>query len=84
VALRSAIDYAGACSAQRDGRCFRVVYDDQGKPARCPKPLTVTAGVKIGRWYEVDACEEHAAQLRQRRQRANYDRSGGWDRKVTP
>jgi hypothetical protein len=57
------VDYAGACSAQRDGRCFRFVYDEHGKPERCSGPLTVTGMVKIGRWFEVDACAEHAAQL---------------------
>jgi hypothetical protein len=57
------VDYAGACSAQRDGRCFRFIYDEHGKPTRCPDPLAVTGWVKIDRWHEVDACAEHAAQL---------------------
>ena len=65
------MDYAGACSAQRDGRCFRFVYDEFGKPDRCPQPLAVTGWVKIGRWYEVDACAEHAAQLRKQVGRPN-------------
>jgi hypothetical protein len=58
----SGIDYAGACSPQRDGRCFRFVYDEFGKPDRSPQPLTVTGMVKFGRWHEGDACTEHADQ----------------------
>jgi hypothetical protein len=54
------VDYAGACSAQR-GRCFRFVYDDQGKPANCPEPIATRGWLKIDRWYEVDSCDEHAS-----------------------
>lgn len=57
------MDYAGACSAERDGRCFRFVYDDFGKPARCEQPLTATGWTRLDRWYAVDSCTEHAAQL---------------------
>ena len=57
------MDYAGACSSQRDDRCFRLVYDEHGKPERCTQPLTVTGWVKIDRWYEVDACGEHVTEV---------------------
>jgi hypothetical protein len=57
------MDYAGAVSTQR-GRCFRFVYDKQGKPANCPQPIEVVGWTKLDRWYEVDACVEHSAQLR--------------------
>jgi hypothetical protein len=57
------MDYAGAVSTQR-ARCFRFVYDDQGKPANCPKPLVATGWTQIGpAWNQVDACTEHATQL---------------------
>ncbi len=57
------VDYAGACSTER-GRCFRFVYDDQGKPANRPEPPIATGWTQLGRWYQVDACHEHATQLR--------------------
>ena len=60
------MDYAGACSTER-GRCFRFVYDEFGKPARRIQPLAVVGWTQIGpRWHQVDACAEHAAQLRLR------------------
>jgi hypothetical protein len=59
------MDCAGAISTER-GRCFRFVYDEQGKPENCPAPIAATGRLKVGpRWHEVDACAEHAAQLRQ-------------------
>jgi len=58
------MDYAGAVSTQR-GRCHRYIYDDQGKPANCPKPPVATGWTQIGpKWHQVDACTEHANQLR--------------------
>ena len=32
------MDHAGACSTKRR-RCFRFVYDGQGKRAHCPEPI---------------------------------------------
>ena len=57
------VDYAGAVSTQR-GRCHRLVYDADGKPAHCPEPIIATGWTRLDRWYEVDACAEHAGQLR--------------------
>jgi hypothetical protein len=57
------VDHAGACSTKRR-RCFRFVYDGQGKRAHCPEPIAAVGWTKLDRWYEVDACEEHASQLR--------------------
>ena len=56
-------DYARAASVER-GRCFRFVYDEHGNPAHCPEPIVAKGWTKLDRWYEVDACAEHAAQLR--------------------
>ena len=57
------MDYAGAVSTQR-GRCHRYIYDDQGKPADCPKPPLATGWTQIGpKWHPVDTCTEHATQL---------------------
>ena len=54
------MDYAGAVSTQR-GRCFRFVYDEQGKPAHCAEPITTIGWTKIGpKWHQVDSCAEHA------------------------
>jgi len=60
-----AVDYAGACSTER-GRCFRFVYDEHGKPENCPEPIVAVGWARLDRWYEVDACTEHAAQVQSR------------------
>jgi hypothetical protein len=65
------VDYAQAVSVER-GRCFKWVYDVQGKPKRCPEPLTVTGWVKIDRRHEVDACAEHSIQRRQPRREQRF------------
>jgi hypothetical protein len=62
-----AMDYAGAVSTER-GRCFRFVCDQHGKPENCPAPIVAVGMLKVDRWYEVDACAEHAVQLRSRPQ----------------
>ena len=60
---RLRVDYAGTVNTQR-GRCFRFIYDAQGKPDGCPEPITDVGWLQIGnKWYQVDACAEHAAQL---------------------
>ena len=59
------MDYAGACRAQRDGRCFRFITDADGKPDNCPQALVARGWLQIGpKWWQVDACYEHATQLR--------------------
>ncbi len=59
-------DYAGAWHAER-GRCFRFVYtsEDDGRPMKCPEEPVAVGWTRDGqgRWYEVDACEQHAPQL---------------------
>ena len=58
-------DYAGAWSAVR-GRCHRMVYGDgDGHPEDCPGVPVVTGwrADGRGRWYAVDACSRHAAEL---------------------
>jgi hypothetical protein len=60
-------DYAGAWHAER-GRCHRFVYDEHGKPTSCPDP-PVAVGWRQdyrGRWFAVDACEQHRSQLEKR------------------
>jgi len=57
------VDYARACSTKR-GRCFRFIYDEHGKPANCSEPIVAAGWTRLDRWYEVDACAEHAVQLR--------------------
>lgn len=60
------MDYAGAVSVDR-GRCYRFVYDEHGKPAHCPEPLIASGWLQVGpKWYQVDSCGEHSAQLRRR------------------
>jgi len=58
------MDYAGAFRPVR-GRCFRLVYDEHGKPTGCPQPV-IASGYYLadGRWYQVDACGQHSTQLR--------------------
>jgi len=57
------MDYAGAVSTQR-GRCFRFITDPDGKPDNCPEPPIATGWTQIGsKWWQVDACHEHATQL---------------------
>jgi hypothetical protein len=63
------MDYAGAVSTDR-GRYFRFITDPDGKPESCPETVTVTGWLKVDRWYEVDACAEHAGQLRKPRSHA--------------
>jgi hypothetical protein len=61
-------DYAGAVSAER-GRCFRFVYDENGKPERCSAPITGTGWLYLTysrKWHTVDACERHKSQLQDR------------------
>ncbi len=71
-------DYAGAVSADR-GRCFRFCYDEHGKPARCPEPITVTGWLYLSyhrTWFPVDRCERHVDQLEKRpRPPAGADRT---------
>lgn len=59
-------DYAGPWTAQR-GRCFRFICVREGDyPTGCQEP-PVQVGWKFeastGRWYALDACERHAAEL---------------------
>lgn len=66
--LMTGQDYAGAVSAER-GRCFRFVYDEHGKPERCPEPMTRTGWLYLvhpWKWYPVDSCERHVGQLEKR------------------
>ena len=66
--IRPMNDYAGAWSADR-GRCHRFVYTvDDGRPATCPEPPVRNGWRREGqgRWYAVDACEQHGDQLLQR------------------
>ena len=62
-------DYAGAWHAER-GNCFRFVYtsEEDGRPMVCPQPIVTSGWTRDGdcRWYEVDACEQHAPQLQKR------------------
>jgi hypothetical protein len=62
------VDYAQAVSVDR-GRCFRYVDDGQGKPDRCLEAVVTSGWLKVDRWCEVDACSQHAAQLRSPRSR---------------
>jgi len=58
-------DYAGAVSTDR-GRCFRFVYDEHGKPARCSEAITRVGWLYLAhprKWYPVDSCERHFDQL---------------------
>ncbi len=60
------MDYAGAVAVDRGG-CFRFIYDEHGKPTKCPEPPISTGWIQVGpRWHEVDSCSEHSAQLRRR------------------
>ena len=55
-------DYAKAVSGER-GRCFRYVYDDNGKPGHCWRPITTTGWLYAAyerTWTYVDSCERHA------------------------
>jgi hypothetical protein len=62
-------DYAGAFHVER-GTCFRFVYtsDHDGRPMKCPQPIIAVGWTRDGdgRWYAVDACEQHASQLERR------------------
>jgi hypothetical protein len=43
-------------------------YDPLGQPANCPEPIVPTGWTRIGpKWHTVDACAEHASQLKARR-----------------
>ena len=64
------MDYAGACSTDR-GRCFGFIYDEHGKPENCPAPIVTVGWLKVDRWYQVDACTEHAGQLKKPTSGAN-------------
>ena len=58
------MEYSGAWSVEQ-GRCHRLVYDPDGKPAGCPTP-PVASGWRSdyqGRWYYLDACAGHSGQL---------------------
>ncbi len=58
-------DYAGAWTADR-GRCHRFVYtEDDGRPINCPGPPVRSGWRQDGqrRWYVVDACVWHSAEL---------------------
>jgi hypothetical protein len=60
------MDYAGAVAVYR-GECFRFIYDEHGKPTKCPEPPIATGWLQVGpKWHEVDSCSEHSAQLRRR------------------
>jgi hypothetical protein len=60
------MDYAGAVAVDR-GRCFRFIYDEHGKPTKCPEPPIATGWLQVGpKWHQVDSCDEHSAQLRRR------------------
>lgn len=60
------MDYGGSVSTDR-GRCFRWIYDDQGKPDNCPQSVVASGLLQVGdRWYGVDSCGEHSGQLRKR------------------
>ncbi len=71
IASRGMKDYAGAWSSERSS--FRFVYtsDDDGRAMRCPGEPVAVGWTRDGRgrWYAVDACEQHASQLLSRRQR---------------
>jgi hypothetical protein len=59
-------NYARTVSIMR-GRCFRWLYDDQGKPNNCSRWVIASGWLQVGtKWYQVDACAEHSAQLRNR------------------
>jgi hypothetical protein len=58
-------DYAGAWTAER-GRCHRFIYrEDDGRPADCPGPPVMGGWRRDGqgRWYLIEACDQHASQL---------------------
>jgi len=57
---------------QRDGRCFRFVYDEQGKPPHCLEPIVPTRSTKLDRLYQMDPCAEHSWQLQGRGRSAQH------------
>jgi hypothetical protein len=64
-------DYTGAVSTER-GRCFRLVYDEFGKPSHCSQPVTRNGWLYLAyprKWYPVDSCQRHVNQLAARPQR---------------
>lgn len=57
-------DYAAACHPE-PGRCFRLVYDEQGKPTQCARRPIEAGMLKLGeRWYQAEACFKHRGELR--------------------
>lgn len=74
------MDYGGAFRTGRGG-CFRVVYGVNGWPVRCPGPVTVEGWFVDGKGkaHRVDACAQHAGQLRKRgqTQTAPHPKAGG-------
>jgi hypothetical protein len=70
LAFRLMKDYAGAFHSER-GKCFRFVYtsdDMTGALWNAPQAIVASGWTSDGRdrWFGVDACEWHAAQLEQR------------------
>lgn len=64
VTSLSAADYAQAFNVER-GRCFRMVDDVEGKPDRCPEPVTVSGSFKVGpKLYQVVSCNDHSEEPR--------------------
>jgi hypothetical protein len=47
------------------GRCFRMVYEEHGKPDQCPHRPIEAGMLKLGeRWYRAEACFKHRASTR--------------------
>ena len=72
-------DYAGAWAAER-GRWHRFVYtEDDGRPINCPGQPVRSGWRQDGqhRWYAVDACVRHSAELLARPRPNTATRSRG-------
>jgi hypothetical protein len=64
--MASMEDYAEAVSTER-GRCFRFIRDERGRATQCPERITASGWLEVGgKWYLVDSCGHHSAQLRKR------------------
>jgi hypothetical protein len=47
--------------------CYRLVYDNQGRPTGCRDPALCSGWLEVGEvWVRVDSCGRHSGVLRQR------------------
>jgi hypothetical protein len=69
------MDYASAVAVDR-GKCFRFIYDEHGKPTKCPEPPIATGWLQVGpfSWRPKDFTRCRLARAEPKKELVQVDR----------